>query len=97
MLHHLSCVATLCLLTFTIYDTGALQPMLFFAHTVLLFETLEVGGCISVSMTLLTRVCVVGPTRAACNEGVLLQASNIRKLLVSMLYGLRQMLEMCSC
>ena len=77
ILHHLSCVATLCLLTFTIFDTGALQPMLFVAHTFLLFETLEVGGCIFASQTVLMRVCVVGPTRAVCGRIVLLQALNI--------------------
>ena len=98
ILHHLSCVATLCLLTFTIFDTGALQPMLFMAHTVLMFETLEVGGCLSPSMTLIKidiaheGVCVVWRTRAACCQGVLLHTPNPLVLLFS---SISQMLEVC--
>ena len=45
MLHHLGTTATLCLVIFTIFDTGALQPMLLMTQTILAFETLEVGSC----------------------------------------------------
>ncbi len=42
VLHHVGTVATLCLVIFAIFDTGALQPMLLMTHTFLAFETLEV-------------------------------------------------------